>query len=1440
MPAILIQIDAYDPVAAAAVVLRGASFDDERVCHLNGETWFPAIASLPSLRYDLFDGGFGGRITTPQTSFAIAVEAWPNFARYMLADGRVRIWTGEPGAAWGTYVARFDGRIQAQPAIANGIASIGITVDDKWLDAPLLATYAGTGGVEGDAALKGKPKPLALGAPRYAPGAMIDPINNVLQLSAYGLIEGVEYAMERLARFGASTGNYASYAALVAAAIPAGQWGTCYAAGLVRHGAPPGGLLSYHVQGDKAGVDGWARLPGAVIRRIAAIAGGALKVDDASLTALNASRPWNVSIEQGDQTTARDLIQRIAASVNAVAGVDWLGKLFVIPIGIGASALTLDATGAALPAVAEVGQIEIEAPSWKLAIGAKPTWLVHPLSDVAFTALIIERGRYDAAESYREGHVVDLADGSRWLYVNAAASIGHAPPAVGTSNAWWEQLSPPTSVGDLGDAGALATLDAVAFGNGTIQQSPGGATAVNAAYRTDLGTAAAIAGQGALATSNSADFASQVTGAAKPEDNASSGDNWLPNGNFTTNTDGWALRNTHSRIAGAAGDPGPAFIRHDGNVVGYSDFSMVAAKVLAPGQLRQFVSLWSRQSEAGRGVIIGFNCYDAAGAYLGGSPTVQFYGSGYVDRVFTGQAPANVWVNTLWTADLPAGTVKAQFYVQCESQAGHHQDFTGFRITGTQAAADVTALDPKVSTSDGYASSTDNMLMNSSMQRLDVTGFADNYHLAHAPDAPYYSLQSYVGGIDPPKWIRALPGHSGNGVMCNYIGPFFNRWPGGSRRLFISGRIRSNGSAGGYIYVSVTAFHQNVYMGGYQNYLQALVADTWLHLKAGTYIELPEGVDSYDLRILPTAPGGGSIDFTDIRLAPTEYGATFGADININVGDSFSGTYVTLPRNEIKTPLGTAAAIAGQGTLATQNSATWGAQVSGRPAELTDGRVSAGLDASGDLARNLTTTRRDASNLLGRTGGGAFTGELAADVTSGHTAAAIAGQAATATSSDFSAVTGATKPEANATYTKDMAAWAGATTYKIGDFVQYANSSYIATANHTSNASFPPGNAGNTSFRILAAGGLRTEFIYIRSNATPAAPTGNTPAGWSVGSIPATPTDNAYWQSIGQKDTQNVLSGTWSTPVKISGQVPRGAYSSSATYYSNDLVTYNGGTYYTLQNNFTNQAPSGTAQANSYWGVQAAPGAAAGTGSQTLTLTLSGGSIGTTVNLRTLADAAGYTAGDLTLTVNITATYRGPPGGYGIRTGTFPIDKTIAITINNNAGALVEGGGGGGGGGGNGGAGAAGEAGSDAFYIEHNVSGGLIVNAGATLKAGGGGGGGGGSKSTLVGPPGEEELITTGGGGGGGGAPNGIGGPLGGAAFAGSDGTTGGGGAGGAKEGLGAGNGGAGGNYNTAGTAGANATVYTGGAGGAAGYAVRKNGKTCAVSGAGTITGTVG
>jgi hypothetical protein len=86
MLGVVVQIDGFDPLLAQPITLRAASHDDPTVCHAGGgDPWWPALIKLPTLRYDLFDGAFGGEITAPSSSLTLAAEPWPNLGRYALA-----------------------------------------------------------------------------------------------------------------------------------------------------------------------------------------------------------------------------------------------------------------------------------------------------------------------------------------------------------------------------------------------------------------------------------------------------------------------------------------------------------------------------------------------------------------------------------------------------------------------------------------------------------------------------------------------------------------------------------------------------------------------------------------------------------------------------------------------------------------------------------------------------------------------------------------------------------------------------------------------------------------------------------------------------------------------------------------------------------------------------------------------------------------------------------------------------------------------------------------------------------------------------------------------------------------------------------------------------------------------------------------------------------
>lgn len=445
MNAYLVQIDGF--AGSTPVAVRLASHDDPALCHLDEQTWWPAIVTLPKLRYDFFDGAFGGGITTPTGQIAVQVDTVPTLPGLALHDARFRLWKGTLGDAFGAYTLLFDGRVQDQPTIADGVASINFSVDDGWLDQPLLATYAGTGGAEGPADLKGQVKQLLLGTPRFVEGTLVDIVNSVFQLSAYGAIEGFDQAFDRLSRFGAPVADATSLAALIALDIAPGAWATCLAGGYARFGAPPVGPVTFHVRGDAAATLGSpfaarVRSPGGLIGRIAQIAGAVSRVSLPSLAALNTAYPYYLSVVVNEQTTPRDLILRIASSVNAVPVVTWLGTLVVVPIGIGTPSLTLAADGTALPPVRNVRQVAVGAPFWRIAQQAERTYRVHALGDIAFDLTLVDRGAYDAGTSYREGDIVTIGDGSRFVFVGNSPATGSTPS---DANANWSRMTNPVT-----------------------------------------------------------------------------------------------------------------------------------------------------------------------------------------------------------------------------------------------------------------------------------------------------------------------------------------------------------------------------------------------------------------------------------------------------------------------------------------------------------------------------------------------------------------------------------------------------------------------------------------------------------------------------------------------------------------------------------------------------------------------------------------------------------------------------------------------------------------------------------------------------------------------------------------------------------------------------------------------------------------------------------
>ncbi|GER00931.1 hypothetical protein JCM17845_15540 [Iodidimonas gelatinilytica] len=265
---------------------------------------------------------------------------------------------------------------------------------------------------------------------------------------------GVAAAFERAVAFPAAVATFDSYDNLAQALdngeVPPGFYAVAPAQGLIGFGAPPSGVLTLDVV-PRVNL----RTPGEVMAALAGLAGASDRVDlsslaalDAALAALNPQASITLSIYQRDKSPVRQLLQEIAQSCNAAAGVDWRGK-FIAPRIPGASspALILRSDGGARPAVLDIEELDVGPPFWRLQMGAERNWRVHSFDEVAFATSLVDRGDFDINETYREGNIVRAGDGARYLYISPTPTTGNTPPDA----AFWALFeAAPASTGTVG------------------------------------------------------------------------------------------------------------------------------------------------------------------------------------------------------------------------------------------------------------------------------------------------------------------------------------------------------------------------------------------------------------------------------------------------------------------------------------------------------------------------------------------------------------------------------------------------------------------------------------------------------------------------------------------------------------------------------------------------------------------------------------------------------------------------------------------------------------------------------------------------------------------------------------------------------------------------------------------------------------------------------
>lgn len=430
MKQVLIQIRPFDAVTNLRRDVYVADGPNGEAFGASGVAWSPAILIRPQTSFEFFSLDMDGRIQAGRAQFTVLVDALTDVPR-----ARDLYWQGAEVSIWFDWareaaggVPDFMGLITQAPLDRNsGRLSVTAEVPITDIDKPLLTkSFTGNGGIGGDIGKRGVLLPAGFGSVNNIEPIWFDLVRNIGTIDGYGNTLSIDWLGEGLSSFGPRVNNYPTYAALAAAidggTIRPGQWGTCVAEGLVGLGAPPAGVITVHA------VFG-ANRAGAMIRRIAETHLGiaADRINTADLAALDLAVNRPTHYWTAEQRNAKDLIEAIARSCNATPLISAQRLLTVTRAVSSAPVAVLDRSGSTGPRVIRWRPGQPDAPFSKIkARAARPARVLRN-DEVNYVDTLIERGSYDPAEIYRAGNIVELPDGSRWIYSAAVPSSGNAP-----------------------------------------------------------------------------------------------------------------------------------------------------------------------------------------------------------------------------------------------------------------------------------------------------------------------------------------------------------------------------------------------------------------------------------------------------------------------------------------------------------------------------------------------------------------------------------------------------------------------------------------------------------------------------------------------------------------------------------------------------------------------------------------------------------------------------------------------------------------------------------------------------------------------------------------------------------------------------------------------------------------------------------------------------
>jgi hypothetical protein len=200
----------------------------------NGDGFGGISSGFGPLNLNNASGEYDGLLTTPMDGALVVVKM------------------GWRGISYDRFVPIVIGLVDGKPEDDGESLTINFKDDNKRLEIPASPNvYGGTGGIDGDANVKGKRKPLLLGVCANVTAVLIDATKLIYQIHD-GSIDDVTAVYDRGVALPLYA-NYSDYSSLAAAtAITPGDYGKCNSQGVIRLGAKPDGLVTVSASGAKS------------------------------------------------------------------------------------------------------------------------------------------------------------------------------------------------------------------------------------------------------------------------------------------------------------------------------------------------------------------------------------------------------------------------------------------------------------------------------------------------------------------------------------------------------------------------------------------------------------------------------------------------------------------------------------------------------------------------------------------------------------------------------------------------------------------------------------------------------------------------------------------------------------------------------------------------------------------------------------------------------------------------------------------------------------------------------------------------------------------------------------------------------------------------------------------------------------------------------------